>query len=61
MSITDGSELIEPAYYRDHGPPHETWTKLRAELSLLEPELPAGALPPAGGEVRYHPAIMALD
>jgi cytochrome P450 len=30
MSITDGSELIEPASYRDHGPPHETWTKLRA-------------------------------
>ena len=29
--ITDGSELIEPSYYRDHGPPHEIWSRLRAE------------------------------
>jgi cytochrome P450 len=28
--ITDGSELIEPSWYRDHGPPHEIWTRLRA-------------------------------
>jgi cytochrome P450 len=28
--ITDGSELIEPASYRLHGPPHEIWTQLRA-------------------------------
>ena len=30
MSITDGSELLIPSYYRENGPPHETWTKLRA-------------------------------
>jgi cytochrome P450 len=30
MSITDGSELIEPASYGAQGPPHETWTKLRS-------------------------------
>ena len=31
MSITDGSELIEPSAYRENGPPHATWTKLRAQ------------------------------
>jgi cytochrome P450 len=29
--ITDGRELIQPSYYRDHGPPHEIWSRLRAE------------------------------
>ena len=31
MSITDGYELIDPTPYGEHGPPHDTWTKLRAE------------------------------
>ena len=31
MSITDGYELLDPTPYGDHGPPHDTWTKLRAE------------------------------
>ena len=30
MSITDGTELMEPAAYAENGPPHETWAKLRA-------------------------------
>jgi len=31
MTITDGSELIDPKYYAQHGPPHDIWTQLRAE------------------------------
>ena len=31
MSITNGDDLIEPASYGESGPPHETWTKLRAK------------------------------
>jgi cytochrome P450 len=29
--LTDGYELIDSGPYGDQGPPHETWTKLRAE------------------------------
>ena len=29
--ITNGRELIDPAYYAVNGPPHELWTQLRAE------------------------------
>ena len=37
--ITDGLELIDPASYGAQGPPHETWTRLRAEspVHLCEP------------------------
>jgi len=31
MAITDGFELIDPGYYAQHGPPHDIWTRLRAE------------------------------
>ena len=31
MSITDGTELLDSSYYAENGPPHEIWTKLRAE------------------------------
>ena len=31
MAITTGDELIDAAYYAQHGPPHDTWTRLRAE------------------------------
>jgi cytochrome P450 len=31
MSITDGTELLDTGYYAKNGPPHEIWTKLRAE------------------------------
>jgi cytochrome P450 len=31
MAITNGFELIDPQYYAENGPPHEIWTKLRAE------------------------------
>ncbi len=31
MTITDGTELIEPSYYGAHGAPHEIWTRLRRE------------------------------
>ena len=30
MSITNGFELIDSAPYAEQGPPHDTWTKLRA-------------------------------
>ena len=31
MAITDGSELIDTEAYGRNGPPHEIWTRLRAE------------------------------
>ena len=31
MPITDGFELINPEYYGRNGPPHDFWTRLRAE------------------------------
>ena len=31
MSITSGFELVDPGFYSQNGPPHDTWTKLRAE------------------------------
>jgi len=31
MSITDGTELIDPASYAKNGPPHDIWTRLRAQ------------------------------
>lgn len=34
MSITDGYELIDPTPYGENGPPHDLWTKLRAESPL---------------------------
>jgi len=30
-ALTDGLELVDSRSYGDQGPPHETWTKLRAE------------------------------
>ena len=29
MNLTDGFDLIDPASYAAHGPPHESWTALR--------------------------------
>ncbi len=39
-SITNGRELIDPAHYGEHGPPHEIWTRLRRESPVhrCEPE-----------------------
>jgi len=31
MPITDGFDLIAPEAYTPNGPPHDTWTRLRAE------------------------------
>ena len=31
MPITNGRELIDPEFYAQNGPPHEIWTRLRAE------------------------------
>ncbi len=40
MTITDGSELISPHYYAEHGAPHDLWTRLRNESPVhwCEPE-----------------------
>lgn len=40
MTITTGAELIDSAHYAVHGPPHDLWTKLRAESPVhwCEPE-----------------------
>jgi cytochrome P450 len=38
--ITDGSELIEASYYRDHGPPHEIWRALRERSPVHRCEPP---------------------
>jgi hypothetical protein len=40
MSITNGFELVDPAYYAQNGPPHEIWTKLRAESPVHWCEVP---------------------
>jgi cytochrome P450 len=40
MSITNGQELIDPAYYGENGPPHELWTKLRAESPVHYCDIP---------------------
>lgn len=31
MQITNGFELVDNAYYGEHGQPHDIWTRLRAE------------------------------
>jgi cytochrome P450 len=40
MTITDGREFIAPHGYAEHGVPHDTWTRLRAESPVhwCEPE-----------------------
>jgi hypothetical protein len=40
MTITAGEELVDSAYYATHGPPHDIWTRLRAESPVhrCEPE-----------------------
>jgi cytochrome P450 len=40
MTITTGEELVDSAYYATHGPPHDIWTRLRAESPVhrCEPE-----------------------
>jgi hypothetical protein len=40
MTITNGEELVDSAYYAEHGPPHDIWTRLRAESPVhrCEPE-----------------------
>jgi hypothetical protein len=39
-TITDGHELIDPHHYAQHGPPHELWTRLRAESPVHRCEPP---------------------
>jgi len=41
MDITDGLELIDPHGYGRHGPPHDTWTKLRRESPVHWCDTPA--------------------
>jgi cytochrome P450 len=40
MTITDGFELVAPVPYAEHGPPHDIWSRLRAESPVhwCEPE-----------------------
>jgi hypothetical protein len=40
MTITNGEELVDSAYYAAQGPPHDIWTRLRAEspVHLCEPD-----------------------
>lgn len=40
MTITNGYELVDSAYYAAQGPPHDIWTRLRAEspVHLCEPD-----------------------
>ncbi|MDH3682109.1 MAG: cytochrome P450 [Acidimicrobiia bacterium] len=40
MTITDGFDLIAPVPYAENGPPHDTWSRLRAESPVhrCEPE-----------------------
>lgn len=40
MTITQGVELIDNRYYGTHGPPHEIWTRLRAESPVHWCEVP---------------------
>jgi cytochrome P450 len=40
MAITDGIELIDPGFYAANGPPHELWTRLRAEAPVHYCEVP---------------------
>jgi cytochrome P450 len=40
MTITDGRELVDPEFYGQHGPPHEIWTRLRAESPVHWCEVP---------------------
>ena len=40
MSITTGLELIDPEFYGDNGPPHEYWTRLRAESPVHWCDIP---------------------
>ncbi len=40
MALTDGLDLISPQKYGENGPPHDAWTRLRAESPVhrCEPE-----------------------
>ena len=40
MTITSGLELIDNGYYGSNGPPHEIWTRLRAESPVHGCEVP---------------------
>jgi cytochrome P450 len=40
MTITSGLELIDNGYYGSNGPPHEIWTRLRAESPVHWCEVP---------------------
>ena len=34
MTITDGTELLAPSFYGEHGAPHAIWTRLRRESPI---------------------------
>jgi cytochrome P450 len=40
MSLTDGFDLIDPASYGEHGPPHASWAALRRESPVHRCEPP---------------------
>ena len=40
MALTDGLDLIAPAKYGENGPPHDSWTRLRAESPVHRCEPP---------------------
>jgi cytochrome P450 len=40
MPLTDGFDLIDSGHYGAHGPPHETWTRLRRESPVHRCEPP---------------------
>jgi cytochrome P450 len=55
---TDGLELVDPAYYGQHGPPHDVWRTLRAEDPLHYCD--NGVYPPFYA-VTKHADIMELS
>jgi cytochrome P450 len=51
MTITTGEELVDSAYYAAHGPPHDIWTRLRAESPVHRCE--PGSYPPFWAITKY--------
>lgn len=52
MTIITGEELVDSAYYASNGPPHDVWTRLRAESPVHRCE-PA-SYPPFWAITKYH-------
>jgi hypothetical protein len=52
MTVTSCEALVDSAYYAEHGPPHDIWTRLRAESPVHRCE-PAG-YPPFWAITKYH-------